>query len=296
MKGALHASYSSLQEFLKEVFGLEVSRSLLCNNVGRLKDMMTPVYEELEKRLKEEASLHVDESGLKNNGTQYWIWVFSTKFFAFFSVQKSRATQVLKDILGETFKGKLISDFYSAYVKYANPLQQFCLAHLVRDIKFLTTLPDQENQEFGKKLLREFKRLFYFWHHRATISPDRYSWNISQVLRNLRDLANQKELPRKSQNLANRLDKHWSSYLRFVFDLDIEPTNNIAEQALRTVVIDRKITQGTRSEMGRDWSGRIWTILATCRKQKRSSWELLQNCVQAFHFQIQYPSLIPARS
>ncbi len=69
----------------------------------------------------------------------------------------------------------------------------------------------------------------------------------------------------------------------------------MAEQAIRTVVIDRKIPQGTRSEMGRDGCGRIWTVLATCRKQKRSSWEFLQDCVRAFYFGAPYPSLIPTK-
>ena len=44
----------------------------------------------------------------------------------------------------------------------------------------------------------------------------------------------------------------------------IEPTNNLAEQAIRFVVIDRKITQGSRSESGQKWLERIWTVTATC--------------------------------
>ena len=229
----------------------------------------------------------------KDSGLRYWIWVFCTPSLAFFSVQKSRASQVLKDVLGETFKGTLVSDFFSAYVKYASALQQFCLAHLIRDVKFLLTLPAKEDQEFGKRLLRQFKRLFYFWHHRLTMPPSQYQWGISVIQRNLRALVSQTGLPRKSKNLANRLDKHWSSYLRFLIDPLISPTNNLAEQTLRTVVIDRKITQGTRSLMGRQWSERIWTVIATCRKQKCSSWQFIQDCVLAAHLGAPYPSLIP---
>ena len=294
MKGALHGSYTTLQEFMGEVFKLNVSRSMLCDQIRALSPSLQPPYEELENAIADQPYLHIDETGHKDNGDRYWIWAFCTRLFGFFTVEASRGSQVLKKVLGETFTGTLISDFFSAYIKYASALQQFCLAHLIRDIKFLTTLPDTANQQFGIRLLRQFKRLFYFWHLRHTMPQEQYSRAISVIVRNLRALVSEKQLPRKSQNIANRLDKHWSSYLRFLADPLIAPTNNLAEQTIRTVVIDRKITQGTRSEWGRQWSERIWTVLATCRKQKRSSWKFIRDCVLAHRLGTPYPSLIPA--
>ena len=293
-KGALHSSYSGLQEFMGEVFGLGVSRSGLANQIRQVSEATNPSYRELAETIAQEPSLHVDETGHKDNGQRYWIWAFCTRLFGFFTVDASRGSQVLKKVLGESFKGTLITDFFSAYIKYASALQQFCLAHLIRDIKFLMTLPEQANQQFGIRLLRQFKRLFYFWHLRHTMPQEQYSRAISIIQRNLRALVSEKQLPRKSQNIANRLDKHWSSYLRFLVDPLIAPTNNLAEQTIRTVVIDRKITQGTRSEWGRQWSERIWTVLATCRKQKRSSWKFIQDCVLAHRLATPSPSLIPA--
>lgn len=293
LKGALHGSYTTLQEFMAEVFKLNVSRSMLLNQVRRVSESLRLPYQALEQALAHQPYLHIDETGHKDNGDRYWIWAFCTRLFGFFTVEPSRGSQVLKRVLGETFKGTLISDFFSAYVKYASVFQQFCLAHLIRDIKFLTTLPDTANQQFGIRLLRQFKRLFYFWHLRHTIPQEQYAQAISVIQRNLRILASEKQLPRKSQNIANRLDKHWSSYLRFLINPLIAPTNNLAEQTIRTVVIDRKITQGTRSEWGRQWSARIWTVLATCRKQKRSSWKFIQDCVLAQRLGTPYHSLIP---
>ena len=275
------------------VFEIEISRGGLAHQVRFVSHALHPSYTELAEAIAKEPNLHVDETGHQDKGRRYWIWAFCTRLFGFFTVEASRGSQVLKKVLGETFQGTLISDFFSAYIKYASVLQQFCLAHLVRDIKFLTTLPDAANQQFGIRLLRQFKRLFYFWHHRDTMPHAQYEWGIALIQRNLKALVSEKELPRKSQNVANRLDKHWSSYLRFLVDPSIAPTNNLAEQTLRTVVIDRKITQGTRSEWGRHWSAHIWTVLATCRKQKRSSWRFIQDCVLASRFKTAYPSLIP---
>lgn len=294
LKGAVHGSYTTLQELMAEVFQLEVSRAMLCDTVRSISEFLSPPYQELEKAIAGQSCLNVDETGHKDNGDRYWIWAFCTRFLGFFTIDASRGSQVLKRILGETFKGAIISDFFSAYVKYANVFQQFCLAHLIRDIKFLTTLPDIADQQFGLRLLRQFKRLFYFWHFRHTMPRRHYDRAVAVILKNLRTFASEKQLPRKSQNLANRLDKHWSSYLRFLADPSIAPTNNLAEQTIRTIVIDRKITQGTRSEWGRRWSERIWTVLATCRKQKRSSWKFIQDCVLAQRLGAPYPSLVPA--
>jgi len=73
-----------------------------------------------------------------------------------------------------------------------------------------------------------------------------------------------------AQNLAQRFRKHGNAYFQFITTPGIEPTNNLAEQAIRFVVIDRRITQGTRSAAGRDWCRHIWTAIATCSQQSRS--------------------------
>ena len=92
-----------------------------------------------------------------------------------------------------------------------------------------------------------------------------------------------KEVPDTSEakNLARRFQKHGASYLRFITTPGIEPTNNLAEQAIRFVVIDRHITQGSRSETGQRWLERIWTIIATCTQQGRSVFDFLLQAVAA---------------
>ena len=77
---------------------------------------------------------------------------------------------------------------------------------------------------------------------------------------------------------------------------EVDPTNNSAEQAIRFVVIDRHITQGTRSETGRRWSERVWTTIATCAGQGRSVYGYMKECVgEKTGFEGQpSPSLLPS--
>ena len=71
-------------------------------------------------------------------------------------VAHQRQIAALEEVLGKAYSGTIVSDFFSAYVKYANRLQPFCLAHLIRDIKFLATLPDEADKQFGERLLIDF--------------------------------------------------------------------------------------------------------------------------------------------
>ena len=98
---------------------------------------------------------------------------------------------------------------------------------------------------------------------------------------------------RASGNLAKRFAVHGESYFRFITTPGVEPTNNLAEQAIRFVVIDRLITQGTRSERGNRWCERIWTVVATCGQQGRSVFEYLEAAVTAWFHGEEAPSLLP---
>ena len=95
-------------------------------------------------------------------------------------------------------------------------------------------------------------------------------------------------------NLAERFRNHGKAYFTFITEPDIDPTNNIAEQALRFSVIDRRITQGTRGVNGRRWCERIWTTTATCVQQGRSAFDFITKAVEA-SFRGDPPlSLLPA--
>ena len=107
--------------------------------------------------------------------------------------------------------------------------------------------------------------------------------------------AGQQDVPdsRHAQAMAKRLQTHGKSYFTFVTTPGVEPTNNLAEQAIRFVVIDRHITQGTRSEAGQRWCERIWTVIATCTQQGRSVFDYLYAAVKAYFGDGCVPSLLP---
>src|SRR5208282_5374081 len=74
---------------------------------------------------------------------------------------------------------------------------------------------------------------------------------------------------------------------------NVPATNHCRNLAKRFEVIDRLITQGTRSEKGNRWCERIWTVIATCTQQGRSVFEYLEAAVGAWFAGTEPPLLLP---
>ena len=86
----------------------------------------------------------------------------------------------------------------------------------------------------------------------------------------------------EAQNLAQRFRDHGSYYFTFLERPGVEPTNNSIERQFRFLIVDRKVTQGTRGEAGRRWCERIWTALATCAQRTRSAFVYLSEAIAAY--------------
>lgn len=298
LKGAGHMSYATAQRYLRDVLGLEVSRGFLSKVIKKVTCALRDPYEELLRLVAGEAVLNIDETGHKENGKLMWTWCFRAPLYTLFKIDPSRGSQVLVEVLGETFVGVLGCDYFSAYRKYMKNFGiriQFCLAHLIRDLKYLTTLPHKKTAAYGQRLLDGMRELFGIIHRRESMDAAELQTTLREQSKKLIDAA-VRGAPNTSgaQNMAKRFKLHGDAYFQFITTPDIEPTNNLAEQAIRFVVIDRRITQGTRSESGREWCERIWTVIATCAMQNRSAYEFILEAVKASSKGYDAPSLAPA--
>ena len=107
MKRGCHMSFSTIQQFFKEVMRLDLSRGLLSKAVQKVSQSLKPAYDSLVKQLPEQAHLGIDETGHKNNGDKHWTWCFQTPTYSLFHIDKSRGSKVLFDLLSEDFTGTL---------------------------------------------------------------------------------------------------------------------------------------------------------------------------------------------
>ncbi len=296
LKGACHASYSTIRKYVRDVLGVTISRGLLGTVLRKVTEALDGPYEELLHRLPDEAVLNVDETGHKERGQRWWTWCFRASLYTLYKIDATRSGDVLLAVLGKEFQGVLGCDYFSAYRRYMREcgvVLQFCLAHLIREIRFLTTLPDVEQRAYGERLVQAVRELFRVFHRREELAAGDFEKQLVAARDKVLRVGTQDvPLGRASQNLGKRLAKHGESYFRFLTTPGVEPTNNLAEQAIRFVVIDRLVTQGTRSEGGRRWCERIWTVIATCGRQGRSVFEYLCAAVAGHYTGTGVPSLL----
>lgn len=298
LKSRLHGSYSGVRDFLEDVVGVRVSRGYVAKLLYKASCAFEQPYQELIDLLPLQSKLNIDETGHKENGQRFWTWCFRAKTFTVFKIDPSRSSEVLMRTLGEQFKGILGCDYYSAYRKYARQcsvLVQFCLAHLIRDVKYLCEFPDPQVQRYGRKLLEQIRNLFSVLHRRDELDEVSFRGELDWAYEQIWSVAFpdfKGPYHRLILNMAKRFEKHGAAYLQFITTPDVDPTNNNAEQAIRFVVMDRHITQGTRSRRGRRICERLWTVMATCSMQKRSPFRWICDAIGSYISKKPIPSLL----
>ena len=295
LKSRAHCSYTTIATWMDDVLQVPVCRgylSKLCNGV--ISDSVADAYEELRAAIPEEATLGSDESSLKNNGKKHWVWCITAPLFTVFHIATSRGRKVLEELIGPDFQGTVHFDYFSSNCSFAwnfDVHAQYCWAHLIRDIRFLDKHPDRKTRRWAAKLLDRASRLFSAWHRRDEMSAQGRRRSFVMHRKKFLDVVRKPPDSSDAANLSARFEiveladgGHYDmseDYFRFLFASGVEPTNNHTEQQVRHCVIDRRITQGTRSEVGQRYHERMWTAIATCAKQGRSFFHFLHESIAA---------------
>jgi len=227
--------------------------------------------------------------------TKPWIWVFAASFFTVFKIFGSRSTDALREVLGKDCAAMIGADFYSAYkcfMKEANIKVQFCWAHLIRDIKFLSESSDKVTANYGNRLLELCREIFRLQHRREQLGETVFRRRMERLKESFL-ATGRRSRASGAQDLVKRLTRYGQEYFLFLEHPQVEPTNNLAEREVRHCVIDRRITQGTRGHAGQRWCERVWTVLATCARQHRDAFAFIVESVSTFYAGQPQPSLLP---
>src|SRR5699024_11572138 len=98
--------------------------------------------------------VHVDETGIKRDGEQAWIWTFTTENHTLYAVRESRGSDVPAEVLGEDFAGTDVCDGWKAYPAFSSNLHR-CWAHILREAEDAA-----ETQAEDEPIYRALKQLY----------------------------------------------------------------------------------------------------------------------------------------
>lgn len=240
-------------------------------------------HEDLRAALRNEFTVHMDETPTKQKNEKAWMWVATSCRIAVFAIFSSRAATAIGHLLGERFEGIVCCDRAKMY--YVLKHIQWCWAHLVRDIQAMIDSQIPDRVHIGKLLDEQAKSMFHQWHRYKSqeIPWEEFQKEVIPIAKQFREILYQGggSHDGKLRRQCLSLHAHHENLWRFLCNPGVDPTNNAAERALRGPVIYRKLSFGTQSEEGSRFVERIFSVVETCRLQKRNCYEYLVQAVTA---------------
>jgi transposase len=272
LSGLYRLSKRTAVSMMADLFGVRIGLGSVTACEQRTSEVLARPVQEAREYVEQQPVAYADETGWREARARAWLWVAVTQWVTIFLVHSRRNTRAARRLLGR-FEGVLVSDRWRAYDDWSLTKRQLCWAHLKRYFKAFSECQGAASV-MGARLLALTKTMFREWHRvrdgtlarstfQARMRPIRVE--VERLLEEGADGGHAKVagVCRDILSLAPAL---WT----FVRVPGVEPTNNLAERALRFCVIMRKTSFGTHSEAGSRFIERMLTVAATLRQQGRN--------------------------
>jgi transposase len=258
--------YRKIAERFDHLYDLSMSGASAWHATERAARAGRAEYDQIQAQLRQADVVHIDETGMKLDGEQAWIWTFRTDEHTFFVVRESRGSKVPREVLGEDFAGIIVCDGWTAYPAFHDDLQR-CWAHILREAKAVA-----DDHAEGEPIYRELKRIFDGLQTWLRTDPSEQQRNRmkERARARLERIVQMDVNAEDVQALQGKIERGLGSWLTFVGEPAVPPTNNAAENALREPVVLRKIIGTLRNQNGIFVHETLLTLLATWKRQDRN--------------------------
>jgi transposase len=291
----MRLSRRNVSELLLELFGLMLSPALVDQTVHQAARSVAPLEQALADELAKAKLVYADETSWSESGQKLWLWVICSCATVLYVIG-SRGREMLDNVLALDFGGTLMSDGYAAYRNRLLRLR--CWAHLHRKARGLAESTDRQVATAGAMMLQLVEDLMRaVFEARESQGPPPTVTHAAQI-EQLRQLCERHRdaSPKALRELAREFLNDWEAIVRPLADPRLPLTNNAAERQLRHFVIARRISYGTRTEVGSHSVALLASIIDTCRLRRASATDLLARAIHAARMGLPTPCLpaIPA--
>jgi transposase len=255
--------YRKIGDRFEQLHGLELSGASAWHATERAARAGRCKYEQIRRQIQQADVVHVDETGIKRDGEQAWIWTFTTEEHTLY------ASDVPAEVLGEDFAGTVVCDGWTAYPAFSSNLQR-CWAHILREAEDAA-----EKQAEGEPIYRALTQLYVALQTRLESDLTvRERAELQRVARRELESLIERSVPDGPvATLLGKIEGGLDHWLTFIGEPAVSPTNNAAENALREPVVLRKLIGTLRNDRGMFVHETLLSLLATCRQQGRNPYE-----------------------
>lgn len=184
-----------------------------------------------------------------------------------YTIDRRRSHEVAERILGSEFGGVLICDCFLAY----DPLpyrQQKCLGHLRRRCQAIQEEPrPAEAIRLSQRVAALLRGAMTLHKRREQMEAANYARACARLEAALDRCLAEEPADEAAARLVKLLRKQRQRLFTFLYAVEVEPTNNAAERAIRPAVVVRKISAGNRSQRGSQVHAVLTSLWQTCRQQ-----------------------------
>jgi Transposase IS66 family/zinc-finger binding domain of transposase IS66 len=263
----LGISLGKTRDLLHDFFGLTISRPGLLGHLRWGGRLFAPVVDELLELLRQSPVVQGDETGWRIDGQPAWAWCFRDPRLALFLIDRHRSRDVLIRVLGGSFAGTLVSDFYAAY-NGLDCAKQRCLVHLLRELaKLREELPWQSVRAFIQPLIDLFRDAIQLGKDREELGPAKFHEAYERIIDRFDELM----LETRSRHpdcvrIWKRLYKHCDELFTFLDDPAVPADNNGTERDIRSLAAARNDGGTHRADWSAAAFARLKSVIVTGMK------------------------------
>lgn len=252
-----HMSYVRTQKALLDLHQVEISQGGIDEIMKRAGKWAMGKVEQIQDNIRQSKVIHCDETSSRIDGANAWEWVFCSLASVLHVIRRNRSAEVIRDIMGEFQAEVWVSDCYAGQLKAPARQRQLCMAHQLRALQHV--LDVHPHLTWAHALQKLFQHAIQVHHQHSQMTLEQFARQVAHIERNCDRLLEQDLAPPEARKLQRRYLKYRSCLFVFLHRNDVEPTNNVAERALRHSVVHRKVTNGFRSH----WGTRTYAALAS---------------------------------
>lgn len=264
--------YGRIASFLHDVLGLSPSEGSLVNWVNEAKRNAQPIVDKIKEYIMSSNIVGFDESGCYCNKRLDWAWIAQTVYYTLLFRANSRSSKVLTEQFGDSLERMTaVTDRHSAYFALHFLNHQVCLAHLLRELQYLSEL--DTNQKWSEQIANLFREAIHERNTNPTAIINKTSWldKLDSLLK-----LNVSNLGKKFNTLKNGLVKCRDYIFNFLEDPMIPSDNNASERGIRKLKIKLKNSCTFRSDFGADAFLELHSVVETAKKHNQTPFNAIQ--------------------
>jgi transposase len=263
--------------------GVRLTQSAITQDASRrVSGPIGREYQVLRDQVPTSDVVYTDDTGWRIGGEPAQLMIFVADTATVFQVRAQHRNEEVREVIGDDYPGVLVTDRGKSYdAKELEAVkQQKCIPHALRSINEVLETKQGRARQFGaqlKALLKEGLELWHEFHdHRGQLAGfERRAQSVQAAV--TRQLRPRRLTDADNQRLLDEFGRHHArgNLLRFLEDPRVQPTNNDSERGFRFAVIQRKVSQCSKTAGGARAFEAFASVIKTAMRQGKDVVERL---------------------